>query len=61
MAESGTFRAYSPDEPDRKLEAIKNTAAVPESLHEYLTEQWHLIDAPEPVKKAGGRHNRLHR
>jgi RNA polymerase sigma-54 factor len=53
MAESGTFRAYSPDEPDRKLEAIKNTAAVPESLHEYLAEQWHLIDAPDPVKKAG--------
>lgn len=53
LSESGAFRAYSPDEPDRKLEAIKNTAAVPESLNEYLTEQWHLIDAPEPVKKAG--------
>ena len=41
------------DEPDAKLEAIKNTAARPHSLHEYLSEQWRLIDADEPVKKAG--------
>lgn len=53
MEESGSFRAVYPDEPDRKLEAIKNTAAVPESLHEYLTEQWLLVDASEAVKKAG--------
>ena len=53
LEESGAFRAVSSDEPDRKLEAIKNTAAAPESLNEYLTEQWHFIDAPGPVKKAG--------
>lgn len=41
------------DEPDRKLEAIKNTAAPPQSLHEYLTEQWGLVDADGSVKKAG--------
>ena len=41
------------DEPDGKLEAIKNTAALPKSLHEYLTEQWGLVEAAEPVKKAG--------
>jgi len=41
------------DERDRKLEAIKNTAALPQSLHEHLTEQWRLVDADEPVKKAG--------
>jgi RNA polymerase sigma-54 factor len=41
------------DEPDRKMEAIKNTVAPPASLHEHLTEQWRLIDAEEPVKKAG--------
>jgi RNA polymerase sigma-54 factor len=41
------------DEPDRKLEAIKNVAAPPQSLHEYLTGQWQLIEAQEPVKKAG--------
>jgi RNA polymerase sigma-54 factor len=42
------------DERDLKLEAIKNTAAPPQSLHDYLTEQWRLVDAEEPVKKAGG-------
>jgi RNA polymerase sigma-54 factor len=41
------------DEPDRKLEAIKNTAAPPQSLHEHLTEQWQLVDVEESVKKAG--------
>jgi RNA polymerase sigma-54 factor len=41
------------DEPDRKLEVIKNTAAPPKSLHEHLAEQWGLVDAAEPVKKAG--------
>jgi RNA polymerase sigma-54 factor len=46
-------RRTSTDEPDRKLEAIKNTAAPPQSLHEYLLEQWGLVDADEPIKKAG--------
>jgi RNA polymerase sigma-54 factor len=41
------------DEPDRKLEAIKNAAAPPKSLHEHLTEQWLLVDAERAVKKAG--------
>ena len=41
------------DGPDRKLEALKNTAAGPKSLHEYLTEQWGLVDAEPAVKKAG--------
>ena len=41
------------DEPDRKLEALKNTAAPSQSLHGHLTEQWRLIDADEAVKKAG--------
>ena len=41
------------DDPDRKLEAIKNTAAPPQSLHEYLTDQWRLVEAEKPVKKAG--------
>ncbi len=45
-------RAQS-NEPDRKLEAIKNTAAPSQSLYENLNEQWNLIDAPEAVKKAG--------
>ena len=41
------------DEPDKKLEAIKNTAALPLSLHDHLMEQWRLVEADEPVKKAG--------
>ncbi|MHC4664375.1 MAG: RNA polymerase factor sigma-54 [Planctomycetota bacterium] len=43
------------DEPDSKLQAIKNTAAPSQSLHEYLTDQWRLVEADKPVKRAGGR------
>jgi RNA polymerase sigma-54 factor len=46
-------RRTSPDEQDRKLEAINNTAAPPKSLHEHLTEQWQLVEAEDGVKKAG--------
>jgi RNA polymerase sigma-54 factor len=46
-------RRTSPDEHDRKLEAIKNTAALPQSLHEHLTRQWQLVEAEDGVKKAG--------
>jgi RNA polymerase sigma-54 factor len=46
-------RRTNPDEQDRKLEAISNTAARPLSLHEYLTEQWLLVEAKNGVKKAG--------
>ena len=54
MNEAGPFRTrvYS-DEPDKKLEAIKNTAAPPQSLHEHLAEQWRMVDAEPAVKKAG--------
>ena len=54
MNESGPYRMrVSSDDPDKKLEAIKNTAARPQSLHEYLTEQWRLMDTEPAVKKAG--------
>jgi RNA polymerase sigma-54 factor len=46
--------AIRDDEPDRKLEAIKNTAAPPQSLHEHLADQWRMVEADERVKKAGG-------
>ena len=52
QAESFRPRIQS-DEPDKKLEALKNTAAPPQSLHDHLTEQWGLVDADEGVKKAG--------
>jgi RNA polymerase sigma-54 factor len=51
-----TFRFRpSGDEADNKLQAIKNTAAPAQSLHDYLMDQWGLVDAEEPVKKAGDR------
>ncbi len=54
MAEAGPFRRrIRTEERDKKLEALKNTAAPPQSLHEYLSEQWRLVDADEPVKTAG--------
>jgi len=54
MNEAGPFRkrVYS-DDPDKKLEAIKNTAAPPQSLHEHLADQWRMVDAEPGVKKAG--------
>jgi RNA polymerase sigma-54 factor len=54
MSEAGSFRPRSrAGERDGKLEAIKNTAAPSQSLHEYLAEQWGLVEAKEPVKTAG--------
>jgi RNA polymerase sigma-54 factor len=54
MAQAGSYRRrVDSNEPDRKLEAIKNTAAGPQSLHEHLGEQWGLVEANEAVKKAG--------
>ncbi len=46
-------RRTNPDEQDRKLEAINNTAAPPQSLHEHLSEQWQMVEAKDGVKKAG--------
>ncbi|MHC4758060.1 MAG: RNA polymerase factor sigma-54 [Planctomycetota bacterium] len=36
-------------EDDSKLQAIKNTAARPQSLHEHMMEQWRLVDT-EPSR-----------
>jgi RNA polymerase sigma-54 factor len=56
MDQSGPFYPRrQTDEPDAKLQALKNTAAPSQSLHEYLSEQWGLVEAEEPVKKAGTR------
>ena len=52
--QSGPYRRqHDGEEKDRKLEAIKNTAAPPQSLHDYLDDQWRLVDAEPLVKKAG--------
>ena len=46
-------RRVTSGETDKKLEALKNTAAPEQSLNDYLSEQWRLIEADEPVKDAG--------
>lgn len=46
-------RTGSSDERDRKLEAMNNTADKGQSLHDYLSKQWRLVDAEEKIKKAG--------
>ncbi len=52
--QSGPYRPHGDsEERDRKLEALNNTAAPPQSLHDYLLDQWRLVEASEPVKKAG--------
>jgi RNA polymerase sigma-54 factor len=52
--QSGPYRPHGdPDERDRKLDALNNAAAPPQSLHEYLGDQWRMVEAAEPVKKAG--------
>jgi RNA polymerase sigma-54 factor len=54
MDQAGPVRfRVSSEESDKKLEALKNTAAPSQSLHEYLSEQWRMVDAEDPVKKAG--------
>ncbi len=54
MDETGPYRARKrSDEPDLKLEALKNTAAPSQSLHDYLIEQWRFVEAEDGVKEAG--------
>lgn len=55
IAKSGPIRSgsYDPSEPDRKLEAMNNTAAAGKSLNDFLKEQWRLADASAQVKAAG--------
>ncbi len=45
----------SSDEPDRKLEAMQNTAAHSQSLNEHLKEQWLFIETEDLIRKIGER------
>lgn len=38
---------------DKKLEALQNTADTSLSLHEYLTEQWALVETDDKTRRAG--------
>ena len=40
-------------EPDKKLEVMKNTAALEISLNDHLIEQWRLVEDDPKIKKAG--------
>ncbi len=44
---------HASGDPDKKMEALQNTAATGQSLNDSLKEQWRLIDADEKVKAAG--------
>lgn len=55
IGEQEPYRLFRKGEggSDKKLEAIKNTAAKSKSLTEDLLEQWALIESTPAVKKAG--------
>lgn len=40
-------------DPDRKLQAIQNTAALERSLNDNLIDQWRLVEADDNIKTAG--------
>lgn len=52
---SGPIRSgsYDASEPDRKMEAMQNTAAAGKSLHDFLLDQWRLMDVSPKVRAAG--------
>lgn len=47
------YQKASSGDPDKKMEALQNTAAYGQSLHDYLKEQWGLVEADPDVKAAG--------
>ncbi|MBM4102924.1 MAG: RNA polymerase factor sigma-54 [Planctomycetes bacterium] len=52
--EGYSYRAARNDgEPDKKMEAMQNTAAGEISLHDSLREQWRLVETSDLVKAAG--------
>lgn len=48
-------RARSLEEGDIKLEAMANTAARPQSLQEYLLQQWNLVEVDERTRELGAK------
>ncbi|MEE9211505.1 MAG: RNA polymerase factor sigma-54 [Phycisphaeraceae bacterium] len=49
----GYRRKRSDGERDRKMDAMANTAARPESLVDQLLAQWHLVETTDEIQKAG--------
>ena len=48
-----TRKASNTGEPDRKMEAMANPPASPESLSDYLRDQWRFVEVPNAIKTAG--------
>jgi RNA polymerase sigma-54 factor len=44
---------HSGGDPDKKMEALLNTAAQTQSLNDWLKEQWRMVDTDEKVRVAG--------
>ena len=53
MPRQSSHQTISSGDPDKKLEAINNTAAQEQSLLDSLKDQWRMIDADPLVKTAG--------
>lgn len=51
--QTAPYKSTRPTGSDKKLEALQNTAADQISLHDYLLEQWGLVEADENIKEAG--------
>lgn len=51
--EPSYHRSSASGDPDRKMEAMQNTACHGQSLNDYLKEQWRLVEADSKVKAAG--------
>lgn len=48
-----TYQRANTGDPDKKMEALQNTAAGGQSLNDSLKDQWRLVEADEKVKAAG--------
>lgn len=54
MQGGGSFRPIrDASEPDKKLEALQNTADFKLSLNDFLKDQWRLVETDEKVRAAG--------
>jgi RNA polymerase sigma-54 factor len=53
MPRQSSYQNVSSGDPDKKLEAIQNTAAQELSLLDSLKDQWRMVDADPLVKAAG--------
>jgi len=43
----------SSGDPDKKFQALQNTAALERSLNDYLVDQWRMVEANKNIKTAG--------